>query len=165
MTPARDTWHCFGCGKHGDIFTFLMERDGLSFPEALRALAARAGIEIDEQTRREDARKARLREVLESAIAFYHAVLLHSKGGATALAYLRERGFTDETIERYQLGWAPGRLGHDDPPARDPSARSRPASWWRSAWPAHASAGEACTTGSASGSSSRSGTATGTESA
>ncbi len=108
VTPARDTWHCFGCGKHGDIFTFLMERDGLSFPEALRALAARAGIEIDERTRREDARKARLREVLESAIAFYHAVLLHSKGGATALAYLRERGFTDETIERYQLGWAPG---------------------------------------------------------
>ncbi len=108
VTPARDTWHCFGCGKHGDIFTFLMERDGLSFPEALRALAARAGIEIDERTRREDARNARLREVLESAIAFYHAVLLHSKGGATALAYLRERGFTDETIERYQLGWAPG---------------------------------------------------------
>ncbi len=108
VTPARDTWHCFGCGKHGDIFTFLMERDGLSFPEALRALAGRAGIEIDEHTRRDDARRARLREVLESAIAFYHAVLLHSKGGAPALAYLRDRGFTDETIERHQLGWAPG---------------------------------------------------------
>ncbi len=108
VTPARDTWHCFGCGKHGDIFTFVMERDGLSFPEALRSLAARAGVEIDEQTRREDVRKARLRDVLESAIAFYHAVLLHSHGGEPALAYLRGRGFTDETIERYQLGWAPG---------------------------------------------------------
>jgi DNA primase len=108
VTPARDTWHCFGCGKHGDIFTFLMERDGLSFPEALRTLAARAGIEIDERTRQEDARKSRLREVLDSAIAFYHAVLLHSKGGAPALEYLRGRGFTDETIERQQLGWAPG---------------------------------------------------------
>jgi len=108
VTPARDTWHCFGCGKHGDIFTFLMERDGLTFPEALRTLAARAGIEIDERTKREDARRARLREVLESAIAFYHAVLLHSRGGAPALEYLRGRGFTDETIERQQLGWAPG---------------------------------------------------------
>jgi len=108
VTPARDTWHCFGCGKHGDIFTFLMERDGLSFPEALRSLAARAGIEIDERTKREDARRARLREVLDSAIAFYHAVLLHSRGGVPALEYLRGRGFTDETIERQQLGWAPG---------------------------------------------------------
>ena len=108
VTPARDTWHCFGCGKHGDIFTFLMERDGLSFPEALRTLAARAGIEIDERTKREDARRARLREVLDAAIAFYHAVLLHSKSGAPALEYLRGRGFTDETIERQQLGWAPG---------------------------------------------------------
>ncbi len=80
VTPARDTWHCFGCGKHGDIFTFLMERDGLSFPEALRTLAARAGVEIDERTKREDARKARLREVLDAAIAFYHAVLTALEG-------------------------------------------------------------------------------------
>ncbi len=108
VTPARDTWHCFGCGKHGDIFTFLMERDGLSFPEALRALAGRAGVEIDERTKREDARNARLREVLEASIAFYHAVLLHSKAGEPALAYLRGRGFTDDTIEKHQLGWAPG---------------------------------------------------------
>ena len=108
VTPARDTWHCFGCGKHGDIFTFLMERDGLAFPEALAQLAARAGVEVDERTKREDARNARLREVMEAAIAFYHAVLTSSKQGAPALDYLRGRGFTDETIERQQLGWAPG---------------------------------------------------------
>ena len=107
VTPARDTWHCFGCGKHGDIFTFLMERDGLSFPEALQALAGRAGVEIDERTKREDAHNARLREVLEAAVAFYHAVLMKSEAGAPALAYLRGRGFTDETIEKHQLGWAP----------------------------------------------------------
>jgi len=65
VTPARDTWHCFGCGKHGDIFTFVMERDGLAFPEALRTLAARAGVEIDERTKREDAHNARLREVMD----------------------------------------------------------------------------------------------------
>ncbi len=107
VTPARDTWHCFGCGKHGDIFTFAMERDSLSFPEALKVLAARAGVEIDERTKREDAHNARLREVLEAAIAFYHAVLMKSKPGEPALAYLRGRGFTDETIEKFQLGWAP----------------------------------------------------------
>ncbi len=108
VTPARETWKCFGCGKGGDVFTFVMERDGLSFPEALRVLAARAGIELDERTRRADARSARLREVLETAIAFYHGVLTGSRIGQPALDYLRDRGFTDETIERFQLGFAPG---------------------------------------------------------
>ena len=108
VTPARDTWHCFGCGKHGDIFTFVMERDGVAFPEALRQLAGRAGVELDERTSREEARRGRLREVMEAAIAFYHAVLTKSKAGSAALDYLHGRGFTDETIERFQLGWAPG---------------------------------------------------------
>jgi DNA primase len=108
VTPTRDTWHCFGCGKHGDIFTFVMERDGLAFPEALAQLAARAGVEIDERTKREDARNARLREVMEAAVAFYHAVLMNSRQGAPALEYLRSRGFSDEVIEKHQLGWAPG---------------------------------------------------------
>ena len=108
VTPARDTWHCFGCGKHGDIFTFVMERDGVAFPEALAQLAGRAGVELDERTTREDARNARLREVMDAAIAYYHAVLMTSRTGAPALEYLRGRGFTDETIEKHQLGWAPG---------------------------------------------------------
>ena len=108
VTPGRDTWHCFGCGKHGDIFTFVMERDTLGFAEALKVLAARAGVELDERTKQEDARNARLRTVLEGAIAFYHAVLTSSKTGEPALAYLRGRGFTDATIEKHQLGWAPG---------------------------------------------------------
>jgi DNA primase len=107
VTPARDSWHCFGCGEGGDIFSFVMKRESLTFPEALKRLAARAGIEVDERTSREDARKARLREVLEQAIAFYHVVLTQSKTGAPALEYLHGRGFTDETIERFQLGWAP----------------------------------------------------------
>jgi DNA primase len=107
VTPARESWHCFGCGEGGDIFSFVMKRDSLSFPEALKRLAARAGIEIDERTSREDAHKARLREVLENAIAFYHAVLTQSKTGAPALEYLHGRGFTDETIGKFQLGWAP----------------------------------------------------------
>jgi DNA primase len=107
VTPARETWHCFGCGEGGDIFTFVMRRDGIAFPEALRRLAQRAGVEIDERTSREDARRKRLHEVLDTAFAFYHAVLLNSETGAAALAYLRGRGFTDESIERAQLGFAP----------------------------------------------------------
>jgi DNA primase catalytic core len=107
VTPARESWHCFGCGLGGDVFSFVMQRDGVGFPEALRQLAGKAGVELDERTRRDDARKARLREVMEAAIAFYHAVLTASKVGQPALDYLRGRGFTDQTIETFQLGWAP----------------------------------------------------------
>jgi DNA primase len=108
VTPGRDSWHCFGCGLGGDIFSFVMQRDSVTFPEALRTLAERAGVEIDERTKREDVHKARLRAVLDSAIAFYHAVLTNSAAGGTARDYLHARGFTDATIETYQLGWAPG---------------------------------------------------------
>ena len=108
VTPARDSWKCFGCGEGGDVFTFVMKRDGLSFPEALKVLAAKAGVELDERTTREDARRKRLRDVMESAIAFYHAVLTASKTGRPALDYLHGRGFTDETIAKHQLGFAPG---------------------------------------------------------
>ncbi|MGK2849598.1 MAG: DNA primase [Candidatus Limnocylindrales bacterium] len=112
VTPVRENWHCFGCGLGGDIFSFVMQRDGLTFPEALRQLATKAGVEIDERTKREDARRARLRQVLDTTIAFYHAVLTGSKIGEPALAYLRGRGFTDATIERHQLGWAPAGWDH-----------------------------------------------------
>ncbi|MDO8485162.1 MAG: DNA primase [Candidatus Limnocylindrales bacterium] len=108
VTPHRESWHCFGCGLGGDIFSFVMQRDSVTFPEALRTLATRAGVEIDERTKREDAHQARLRQVLDHAIAFYHAVLTQSNAGKAALDYLHGRGFTDETIAVHQLGWAPG---------------------------------------------------------
>ena len=108
VTPARETWHCFGCGLGGDIFSFVMQRDGADVPRgAAHAGRSKAGVEIDERTKREDARRARLRQVLDTAIAFYHAVLTGSNAGRTALDYLQGRGFTDETIETFQLGWAP----------------------------------------------------------
>jgi DNA primase catalytic core len=84
-----------------------MQRDSVSFPEALKTLAAKAGVEIDERTKREDAHRGRLREVMETAIAFYHQVLTSTTLGKPALDYLRGRGFTDKTIEDFQLGWAP----------------------------------------------------------
>ena len=111
VTPSRDSWHCFGCGLGGDIFSFVMQRDSIAFPDALKLLAAKAGVELDERSRRDDARRARMREVMETAIAFYHTVLLH-RTGKPALDYLHERGFTDQTIEKFQLGWAPGGWDH-----------------------------------------------------
>ena len=107
VTPGRESWHCFGCGRGGDIFNFVMERDGADFPTALRQLAGRAGVELSERTTREDAERKRLREALEAAIAFYHQVLTGHAAGQPALDYLRKRGFTDSTIETFQLGFAP----------------------------------------------------------
>ena len=106
VTPSRETWKCFGCGRGGDLFNFVMERDSIDFPEALRRLAGRAGVEISERTSREDARRKRLRDALDSAIAFYHRVLTESHHGQPALDYLRSRGFTDTTISSHLLGYA-----------------------------------------------------------
>lgn len=107
VTPARETWHCFGCGLGGDIFSFVMQRDGVDFPTALRSLAGRAGVEISERTSREDAERKRLRDALEAAVAFFHVVLTEHPAGRPALDYLHRRGFTDQTIQTFQLGWAP----------------------------------------------------------
>ncbi len=107
VTPSRDSWKCFGCGLGGDVFSFVMQRDGVTFPDALKGLAAKAGVEIDERTKREDMHRARLRDVMETAIAFYHQVLTATSQGKPALDYLRGRGFTDDTISTFQLGWAP----------------------------------------------------------
>lgn len=107
VTPERETWHCFGCGEHGDIFTFVMRRDGLVFREALERLAEKAGVELSEGNAREDRRKRRLREALESAIAWYREVLLQAHQAERARAYLAERGFSDETLERFTIGYAP----------------------------------------------------------
>src|SRR5919106_1405175 len=107
VTPDRETWHCFGCGEHGDIFTFVMRRDGLDFREALARLAERAGVELSARSAGEDRRRRRLREALEAAIAWYREVLLQARQAERARAYLAERGFTEATQERFGIGYAP----------------------------------------------------------
>ncbi|HYN64359.1 MAG TPA: DNA primase [Candidatus Limnocylindrales bacterium] len=107
VNPEREAWHCFGCGEGGDIFTFLMKRDGLDFREALARLAEKAGVELSERTAREDRRKRRLREALEAAIAWYREVLLQTPQGERAREYLEERGFTAATLDRFSIGYAP----------------------------------------------------------
>src|SRR5919112_283164 len=107
VTPERDTWHCFGCGEHGDVFTFVMRRDGLDFREALSRLAERTGIELSAATAGEDRRRRRLREALEAAIAWYREVLLQARQAERARAYLSERGLTEATQDRFGIGYAP----------------------------------------------------------
>jgi DNA primase len=107
VNPDRETWRCFGCGEGGDIFTFVMRRDGLDFREALERLAEKAGVELSERTAREDRERKRLRDALESAIAWYREVLLQANLAEHARAYLDERGLAVETLERFTIGYAP----------------------------------------------------------
>ncbi|HEX6140608.1 MAG TPA: DNA primase [Candidatus Limnocylindria bacterium] len=107
VNPDRESWHCFGCGEGGDIFTFVMRRDGLEFREALERLADKAGVELSDRTAREDRHRRRLREALEAAVAWYREVLLQAHQAEAARAYLAERGFSDATLERFAIGYAP----------------------------------------------------------
>lgn len=103
----RGFYHCFGCGKHGDAFTWLQERDGFSFPEALETLARQAGIELPAVRERSAAEvdlEARLRSALEAAQAFFTGRLLETP---KALAYLKGRGLTAAFIEEAGFGYAP----------------------------------------------------------
>lgn len=104
--PETGRWHCFGCGEGGDIFTFLMKIENLTFPEALRRLAEEAGVPIArvQESRQDREGRERLYAVNEAAAVFYHALLLNS--GATR-EYVKRRGITDETTRTFLLGLAP----------------------------------------------------------
>jgi len=110
--PDTQTWRCFGaCNTGGDVFQFVMKRDGLSFSEALRVLAERAGVPLAPKTPEMEARereRARLREALAAAALFYQSRLLESPEAEPARAYLADRGLARETIERFGLGYSPG---------------------------------------------------------
>ncbi len=107
--PETGTWRCFGaCNEGGDIFKFLMKKEGIDFKEALQRLARRAGVELSEMQRETPQQKEaydHLRKLLEDAVIFYRSHLLANK---EVLAYLREkRGLSDATIETFGLGYAP----------------------------------------------------------
>lgn len=109
VTPETGRYKCFGCGEGGDCFDFVMRKQGLDFVEALRKLAADVGIELERRSPEESRRaghRSRLREVCEQATRYFQA-LLRSRRGRHALDYLHRRGITDESIERFRLGWSP----------------------------------------------------------
>jgi DNA primase len=114
IDPARQTWHCFGaCSTGGDIFSFVMKKDGVEFRDALRTLAERAGVALERpRETQEDSIRAHLFGVNETASAFFHAALLaddgvRAAGAAVAREYLAERGMSADAIERFQIGYAP----------------------------------------------------------
>lgn len=114
IDPALQLWHCFGCGEGGDVFTFVMKTEDLSFPEAVRRLAERAHIEITESGGRPGegaGRKARLKAVCAEAAEYYHAQLMRNPGpdASAARSYLAGRGLGGEVPKTWQLGFAPGR--------------------------------------------------------
>jgi DNA primase len=116
VVPAKQFYHCFGCQKHGDVFTFVMELEGKSFVEAAEQLAGRFGITIarvEEPPELQRARVERLRmlEINKLAAAFYRELMLDPKRGEPGRAYLARRGVTGETAERFQLGYAPAEWG------------------------------------------------------
>ena len=108
--PETGTWKCFGCGEGGDVFTFVQKRENLEFVEALRLLAARAGVELPSRESRppeEQAAEDRLRVALASAELYFKAALAGSAGSG-ARAYLEQRGVNRDSIDRFGLGYAPG---------------------------------------------------------
>ncbi|GAB6966526.1 hypothetical protein JCM25156A_05630 [Komagataeibacter kakiaceti JCM 25156] len=103
-----DHYHCFGCQAHGDVITFVMQSEGRSFPEAVEELATAAGMEMPkpDPVRREQAERARtLGDVLEAVQQSWQR-RLYQPEGREGLAYLRNRGLTDETIAAFGLGWS-----------------------------------------------------------
>jgi len=107
--PETGTWRCFGqCNEGGDVFKFVMKKEGWDFKEALQHLAQRAGVELQEYTPQQEAQKElydSLRALLEEAVLYYRNHLLNTPD---VLNYLREkRGLTDATIETFGLGYAP----------------------------------------------------------
>ena len=108
VTPERGTWRCYGsCGEGGDIFTFLQKREGLEFREALRELAQEAGVELSPQSSRQRDRRDQLAKIVSASVDYYRGQLL-AESGTDARAYFRDqRGFSDETVAMFNLGWAP----------------------------------------------------------
>jgi DNA primase len=112
VSSDKQIFYCFGCGAGGNVFTFLMKHEGFSFPEAVRMLGRRHGIAVeDRQLSLEERQRMREREgifdVNEQAAAFFQRMLLENQEGRSALDYLRKRGTTLETIDRFSLGYAP----------------------------------------------------------
>jgi DNA primase len=105
------TWRCFGqCNEGGDIFKFVMKKEGWDFPQALKYLANRAGVTLETLTPQAEAaaeEHERLHTLLEEAATFYRHQLLHTPAGQSALAYLHKRGLQDTIIETFGLGYAP----------------------------------------------------------
>ncbi len=115
VSPDKGFFHCFGCAKHGDVFTFIMELEGKSFVEAAEQLANRFGIVVPRIEENPEVRRARgervaMLDINRVATAFFREMLA-DKRGEPGRAYLAKRGVSAEVTEKFQLGYAPGEWG------------------------------------------------------
>ena len=130
VSPDKQIFHCFGCGEGGDVFSFVMKQEGLSFAEAVRDLARRCGVALPERRmsgaqRRHLDEKEQLISVNRLALDFFRKNLIEEPAGERARSYLTKRGLTRETIETFQIGFAPKGWDHL---ARHLNGRHLPAS-------------------------------------
>ncbi len=111
VNPDLGIYKCFGCGKSGNVYRFLMDQQGMSFPEALRFLAQRAGISLPEQEQNADDREAASRADLAhrslAAAADFYAACMHSPRGKRAQQYSHRRGFSEEIEHAFMMGYSP----------------------------------------------------------
>jgi DNA primase len=109
LDPARGLYHCFGCGKSGDVITFIEDTQGLDFNESLELLARQAGIqlEVDPAAAKQRGERDQMVEAVRHAADFYHRTLKNDVDAGPARAYLRSRGIDVATVDEYRIGFAP----------------------------------------------------------
>lgn len=107
VSPTKQVWYCFGCGKGGDLFNFIMEAEKLTFPEALRLLAPKAGVTLSREDGPRASQRNKLLDILDQAAGYYHRTFLTHPAAEPARAYLKQRGLGEEMIKGWQIGYAP----------------------------------------------------------
>lgn len=111
VTQEKQIFHCFGCGKGGNVLTFLIEMEDYSFYEALKFLASRSGVDLPETGMNKESSMSEENQNILSAYEWitklYHHLLRYTKDGKEGYQYFKDRGITDETIDVFQLGFAP----------------------------------------------------------
>ena len=104
ISPARQSWHCFGCSRGGDMFSFVMEIEGVDFLESLKILADKAGVEIEKIDKNRQNERLRLLQLMDEAVKFYEMEL---RKNTDVVAYLKKRGMKGETAKSFNVGFAP----------------------------------------------------------
>lgn len=107
VSPSRQIFKCFGCQKSGDVFQFIMEIEGLEFKEALQILAEKAGVELKKEPIQKRTEKQRQYEICELSAKFFEKQLEGTKAGKEIKKYLIDRGISEESIEKWRVGYSP----------------------------------------------------------